>query len=96
MWTGIGAAGTAVIGMAFLGDTVSALKLVSIGLVLAVVGLNLSGATPQARRWALADLIRRASSISTLIPTATPSASSSPAHGLSSNAWPPSRPMKNE
>ena len=47
VWTGIGAAGTAVIGMAFLGDTVSTLKLVSIGLVLAgVVGLNLSGVTP--------------------------------------------------
>src|SRR6478672_6685380 len=30
VWTGIGAAGTAVIGMAFLGDTVSTLKLVSI------------------------------------------------------------------
>ena len=47
VWTGIGAAGTAVVGMAFLGDTVSTLKLVSIALVLAgVVGLNLSGATP--------------------------------------------------
>jgi quaternary ammonium compound-resistance protein SugE len=47
VWTGIGAAGTAVIGMAFLGDTVSTLKLVSISLVLAgVVGLNLSGVTP--------------------------------------------------
>jgi quaternary ammonium compound-resistance protein SugE len=47
VWTGIGAAGTAVVGMAFLGDTVSTLKLVSIGLVLAgVVGLNLSGVTP--------------------------------------------------
>ncbi|HEU5391329.1 MAG TPA: SMR family transporter [Streptosporangiaceae bacterium] len=47
VWTGIGAAGTAVIGMAFLGDTVSVMKLVSIGLVLAgVVGLNLSGVTP--------------------------------------------------
>ena len=47
VWTGIGAAGTAVIGMAFLGDTVSTLKLVSISLILAgVVGLNLSGVTP--------------------------------------------------
>ena len=47
VWTGIGAAGTAIIGMAFLGDAVSTLKLVSIGLVLAgVVGLNLSGVTP--------------------------------------------------
>jgi len=47
VWTGIGAAGTAIVGMAFLGDTVSALKLVSIGLILAgVIGLNLSGVTP--------------------------------------------------
>ena len=47
VWTGIGAAGAAVVGMIFLGDVVSALKLVSIGLVLAgVVGLNLSGVTP--------------------------------------------------
>src|SRR5689334_17423017 len=51
VWTGIGAAGTAVIGMAFLGDTVSTLKLVSISLILAgVVGLNLSGVTPSRRR----------------------------------------------
>ena len=43
----IGAAGTAVIGIAFLGDTVSTVRLVSIGLVLAgVVGLNLFGVTP--------------------------------------------------
>lgn len=47
VWTGIGAAGTAVVGMLALGESVSALKLVSIGLVLAgVVGLNLSGVTP--------------------------------------------------
>jgi quaternary ammonium compound-resistance protein SugE len=47
VWTGIGAAGAAVVGMAFLGDEVSALKLVSIGLILAgVIGLNLSGVTP--------------------------------------------------
>jgi quaternary ammonium compound-resistance protein SugE len=47
VWTGIGAAGTAVIGMIILGDTVSAAKLVSIGLILAgVIGLNLSGVTP--------------------------------------------------
>lgn len=46
VWTGIGAAGTAVVGM-ILGDAVSALKLVSIGLILAgVVGLNLSGVDP--------------------------------------------------
>jgi multidrug transporter EmrE-like cation transporter len=35
VWTGIGAVGTAVVGMAALGESVSALKLVSIGLVLA-------------------------------------------------------------
>ncbi len=47
VWTGIGAAGTAVVGMAVLGESVSVLKLVSIGLVLAgVAGLNLSGVTP--------------------------------------------------
>jgi Small Multidrug Resistance protein len=34
-WTGIGAAGEATVGMAFLGDVVSAAKLVSIGLILA-------------------------------------------------------------
>ncbi|MEY9844029.1 multidrug efflux SMR transporter [Streptacidiphilus sp. MAP5-3] len=44
VWTGIGAAGTAVVGMIWLGDLVSALKLVSIGLVLiGVIGLQLSG-----------------------------------------------------
>jgi quaternary ammonium compound-resistance protein SugE len=47
VWTGIGAAGAAIWGMIFLGDAVSTLKLVSIGLVLAgVVGLNLSGVNP--------------------------------------------------
>ena len=47
VWTGIGAAGAATVGMIALGDTVSAVKLVSIALVLAgVVGLNLSGVTP--------------------------------------------------
>jgi quaternary ammonium compound-resistance protein SugE len=47
VWTGIGAAGTAAPGMLVLGETVSVVKLVSIGLVLAgVVGLNLSGVTP--------------------------------------------------
>jgi quaternary ammonium compound-resistance protein SugE len=46
VWTGIGAAGAAVVGM-ILGDATSALKLVSIGLILAgVVGLNLSGVNP--------------------------------------------------
>jgi len=47
VWTGIGAAGAAIWGMIFLGDAVSSLKLVSIGLVLAgVVGLSLSGVNP--------------------------------------------------
>jgi len=47
VWTGIGAAGAASVGMIFLGDAVSAAKLVSIALILAgVVGLNLSGVTP--------------------------------------------------
>ncbi len=47
VWTGIGAVGAATIGMILLGDAVSVVKLVSIGLVLAgIVGLNLSGVTP--------------------------------------------------
>jgi len=47
VWTGIGATGAAAVGMIFLGDTVSTIKLVSIGLVLAgVIGLHLSGAAP--------------------------------------------------
>ena len=47
VWTGIGAAGTAVVGMMWLGEPVSTLKLVSIGLILVgVIGLNLSGVTP--------------------------------------------------
>jgi quaternary ammonium compound-resistance protein SugE len=47
VWTGIGAAGTAVTGMIALDDSVSTAKLVSIGLILAgVIGLNLSGVTP--------------------------------------------------
>lgn len=47
VWTGLGAAGTAVVGMVVLGELVSVLKLVSIGLVIAgAIGLNLSGATP--------------------------------------------------
>jgi quaternary ammonium compound-resistance protein SugE len=46
-WTGIGAAGTAVVGMLALDESASTLKLVSIGLVIAgVVGLYLSGVTP--------------------------------------------------
>ena len=47
VWTGIGAAGAAAIGMLILGDPVSTVKLVSIGLILTgVIGLNLSGVTP--------------------------------------------------
>ena len=47
VWTGIGAAGAATVGMIFLGDAVSTMKLVSIALILAgVIGLNLSGVTP--------------------------------------------------
>ncbi len=47
VWTGIGAAGAATVGMVLLGDAVSSVKLVSIGLILAgVIGLNLSGVTP--------------------------------------------------
>jgi len=45
VWTGIGAVGTAVLGMLLLGDEVSAARLVSIALILAgVVGLHLAGA----------------------------------------------------
>ncbi|PRH79777.1 QacE family quaternary ammonium compound efflux SMR transporter [Streptomyces solincola] len=44
VWTGIGAAGTAIWGMLFLGDLVSVLKIVSITLViLGVIGLQLPG-----------------------------------------------------
>src|SRR6478609_9834643 len=40
VWTGIGAAGAAIVGMLWLGESVSAIKLVSVGLVLAgVIGL---------------------------------------------------------
>ena len=44
VWTGIGAAGTAVAGMLFLGESTEVLKLVSIVLIIAgVVGLQLTG-----------------------------------------------------
>jgi quaternary ammonium compound-resistance protein SugE len=47
VWTGLGAAGTAVVGMWALGESVSMAKLISIGLILAgVIGLNLAGVTP--------------------------------------------------
>jgi quaternary ammonium compound-resistance protein SugE len=46
VWTGLGAAGTAVVGIWALGESASPLKLASIGLILAgVIGLNLSGVT---------------------------------------------------
>ncbi len=47
VWTGIGAAGAAAVGMIVLGDPVSAWKLMAIGFILAgVICLNLSGVTP--------------------------------------------------
>jgi quaternary ammonium compound-resistance protein SugE len=47
VWTGLGAAGTAVVGMIVLDEEVSVVKIVSIGLILGgVIGLNLSGVTP--------------------------------------------------
>ncbi|GAB3287578.1 DMT family transporter [Parasphingorhabdus pacifica] len=46
VWTGVGAALTAVIGMVWLGDGVSTLKIVSLVLIVGgVIGLNLSGAS---------------------------------------------------
>jgi quaternary ammonium compound-resistance protein SugE len=51
VWTGMGAAGTALVGMALLGESVSAAKLISIELILArAIGLNLSGVAPVSRR----------------------------------------------
>src|SRR5258708_10940834 len=55
VWTGIGAAGTAAGGILALGESVSTLKLLSIGLVLAGgVGRNPSRVTPGTKRceWA--------------------------------------------
>ena len=46
VWTGIGAAGTAIYGMIFLDDLVSTLKIISISLVImGVIGLQLSGSS---------------------------------------------------
>ena len=46
VWTGIGAAGTAVIGILFMGDPATLARIVSIVLIIGgVVGLNLAGAT---------------------------------------------------
>jgi len=45
VWVGIGAVGTAVLGIVIFGEAVSVLKIVSLVLIVAgVVGLNLSGA----------------------------------------------------
>lgn len=44
VWTGIGAVGTAALGIVVLGESASALKIASILLIIAgVVGLNLAG-----------------------------------------------------
>ena len=43
LWTGIGAAGTFIIGILFYGDSASALRLVSLGLIVAgIIGLKLA------------------------------------------------------
>lgn len=43
VWTGIGAAGTAIVGMVWLGESRDPLKLVSLGLLVAgIVGLRLT------------------------------------------------------
>nr|WP_145487202.1 MULTISPECIES: multidrug efflux SMR transporter [Streptomyces] len=46
VWTGIGATGTAIYGMIFLGDLVSTLKIISISFVIVgIIGLQLSGSS---------------------------------------------------
>ena len=46
VWTGIGAAGTAIIGMMFMDDPVSVLRVLAISLIVGgVILLNLAGAT---------------------------------------------------
>jgi quaternary ammonium compound-resistance protein SugE len=43
VWTGIGAAGTFAVGIAFYGDSASAWRLVSVGLIVAgIIGLKLA------------------------------------------------------
>jgi len=43
VWTGIGAAGTFAVGIAFYGDSTSALRWVSVGLIVAgIIGLKLA------------------------------------------------------
>jgi quaternary ammonium compound-resistance protein SugE len=47
VWTGLGAAGTALVGMWALGESVSLVKIVSIGLILTgVIARRPSGVTP--------------------------------------------------
>jgi quaternary ammonium compound-resistance protein SugE len=47
VWTGIGAAGTAIVGMIALGESVTLAKVLSLILiVVGVIGLQLSGVTP--------------------------------------------------
>jgi quaternary ammonium compound-resistance protein SugE len=44
VWTGIGAAGTAIVGMYFLGESRDTLKFVSLALLIAgIIGLRLTG-----------------------------------------------------
>ena len=44
VWTGIGASGTVIYGMLFLGETTSALKIISVILIIGgVIGLNVAG-----------------------------------------------------
>ncbi len=46
VWTGIGAAGTAILGIALLGDPNSPVRLLCIGLILAgIIGLKLTSAS---------------------------------------------------
>ena len=43
VWTGIGAAGTFAVGILFYGDSASAMRLVSVGLIIAgIIGLKLA------------------------------------------------------
>jgi quaternary ammonium compound-resistance protein SugE len=43
VWTGIGAAGTFIVGILFYGDSTNALRLVSLGLIVAgIIGLKLA------------------------------------------------------
>ena len=43
VWTGIGAAGTFIVGILFYGESTSALRLVSVGLIIAgIIGLKLA------------------------------------------------------